>query len=157
VLTRTVPAALALVAAAFVTVSSRGTPPQQPTAPPTFIPQASRVFLFVLGSGRLQEPSKGLDATVDFIRTRLCPKDQVAAFAWNPATAFTSDHERVAPVIDRLREENDVIDQETLALVRKIGIPYDARLRVPAETRFIRVIVYDAAADRVGSAGVAVR
>ena len=41
--------------------------------------------------------------------------------------------------------------------MRKIGIPYDARLSVPAETRFIRVIVYDAAADRVGSAGVAVR
>ena len=48
-------------------------------------------------------------------------------------------------------------NRETLALVRKIGIPYDARLPVPAETRFIRVIVYDAAADRVGSAGVAVR
>ena len=48
-------------------------------------------------------------------------------------------------------------DSETLALVRRIGIPYDARLPVPAETRFIRVIVYDAAADRVGSAGVAVR
>jgi hypothetical protein len=48
-------------------------------------------------------------------------------------------------------------DSETLALVRKIGIPYDARLAVPVETRFIRVIVYDAAADRVGSAGVAVR
>ena len=48
-------------------------------------------------------------------------------------------------------------DSETLALVRKIGIPYDVRLAVPAETRFIRVIVYDAAADRVGSAGVSVR
>jgi hypothetical protein len=48
-------------------------------------------------------------------------------------------------------------DQEALTLVRRIGIPYDARLVVPAETRFIRVIVYDAAADRIGSAGVAVR
>jgi DnaJ-domain-containing protein 1 len=48
-------------------------------------------------------------------------------------------------------------DDETLGLVKKIGIPYDARLPVPAETRFIRVIVYDAAADRVGSAGVSVR
>ncbi len=52
---------------------------------------------------------------------------------------------------------NLMYDSETLALVRKIGIPYDARLAVPAETRFIRVIVYDAVADRVGSAGVAVR
>jgi hypothetical protein len=48
-------------------------------------------------------------------------------------------------------------DDETLALVRKIGIPYDARLPVPPDTRFIRVIVYDALADRVGSAGMAVR
>jgi hypothetical protein len=48
-------------------------------------------------------------------------------------------------------------NRETLELVRKIGIPYDARLPVPPGTRFIRVIVYDAAADRIGSAGVAVR
>jgi hypothetical protein len=48
-------------------------------------------------------------------------------------------------------------NRETMELVRKIGIPYDARLSVPPETRFIRVIVYDAAADRVGSAGVVVR
>ena len=52
---------------------------------------------------------------------------------------------------------NLMYDAETLSLVRKIGIPYDARVPVPAETRFIRLIVYDAAADRVGSAGVAVR
>jgi len=31
------------------------------------------------------------------------------------------------------------------------------RLSVPPSTRYIRVIVYDAAADRVGSAGVEVR
>jgi VWFA-related protein len=82
---------------------------------PTLTPQSNRVFLFVLGSGRLQEPSKGLDAAMDFVRTRLGPKDQVAAFAWNRATAFTSDHERVARVIERLREENDAVDQEVRA------------------------------------------
>ena len=103
-------------------VSRHASPPPAPAAPasrapspPTFTPQANRVFLFVLGSGRLQEPSKGLDAAVDFVRTRLGPKDQVAAFAWNRATAFTTDHVRVARVIERLREENDAIDQEVRA------------------------------------------
>ena len=95
--------------------------------PPTLTPQANRVFLFVLGSGRLQEPSKGLDAAVDFVRTRLGPKDQVAAFAWNRATAFTSDHERVARVIERLREENDSIDQEIRAAWSGLAGIYGSR------------------------------
>jgi VWFA-related protein len=90
-------------------------PSDRAAGPLTFTPQANRVFLFVLGSGRLQEPSKGLDAAVDFIRTRLGPKDQVAAFAWNRATPFTTDRERIARVVERLREENDVIDQEIRA------------------------------------------
>jgi VWFA-related protein len=87
-------------------------PASRASSPLLFTPQPNRVFLFVLGSGRLQEPSKGLDATVEFIRTRLGPKDLVAAFAWNRATSFTTDHERVARVVERLREENDAIDQE---------------------------------------------
>ena len=41
------------------------TPADRAPNPPTLTPQANRVFLFVLGGGRLQEPSKGLDAAVD--------------------------------------------------------------------------------------------
>jgi hypothetical protein len=48
-------------------------------------------------------------------------------------------------------------NRETMELVRKIGVPYDARLPVPPGTRFIRVIVYDPLADRIGTAGVDVR
>ena len=48
-------------------------------------------------------------------------------------------------------------DEDTLALVRKIGIPYDARLRCPPIRGFVRVVVYDPLADRIGTAGVAVR
>ena len=89
-------------------------PPHRPAARPArrrSPPRRTRVFLFVLGSGRLQEPSKGLDATLEFVRTRLRPKDLVAVFAYNRATAFTTDHERVARVIERFRKENDVLDQ----------------------------------------------
>jgi VWFA-related protein len=102
-------------------------PAIRPSSPPTFTPQPNRVFLFVLGSGRLQEPSKGLDAAVDFIRSRLGPKDLVAAFAWNRATAFTTDHERVAHVIERLREENDSIDQEIRAAWSGLNGIYGSR------------------------------
>jgi hypothetical protein len=73
-------------------------------------PQRSRVFLFVLGYGRLQGgPVKGLDAAVNFVRRRLLPQDHVAVFAYNRATDFTLDHEKVAQVLERFRAENDWI------------------------------------------------
>src|SRR5688572_25965895 len=55
-------------------------------------PENHRVFLIVLGRGRLQEPSKALDALLDFVRDRMLPQDYVAVLAWNRATVFTQDH-----------------------------------------------------------------
>src|SRR5687767_20574 len=48
-----------------------------------------RVFLIVLGRGRLQHPAKGVDAAIDFVRTKLMPQDIVAVQAFNRATAFS--------------------------------------------------------------------
>jgi hypothetical protein len=42
-------------------------------------------------------------------------------------------------------------DDQTVELARRLNIPCDARLHVPPDTRFVRVIVYDAAADPIGS------
>jgi VWFA-related protein len=74
-------------------------------------PQTHRVFLILLGRGRLQEPSKGIDATLRFVRERLLPQDQVAVFAYDRATAFTNDHAQVADVIERFRTRHLAVEQ----------------------------------------------
>jgi VWFA-related protein len=80
------------------------------TSPVVLVPQRSRVFLFVLGNGRLQGgPVKGLDAAANFVRKRLLPQDHVAVFAHNRATDFTLNHEKAAQVLERFRTENDFI------------------------------------------------
>lgn len=73
-------------------------------------PQRRRVFLIVLGRGRLQVPSKGVDAALAFVRQRLLPQDQVAVLAFNRATDFTTDHEQIAAVLERFRTEHEGIE-----------------------------------------------
>ena len=73
-------------------------------------PQTRRVFLLVLGRGRLQHPSMGVDAALEFVRTRLLPKDQVAVLAYNRATDFTTDRARVTGVIERFRDRHEHIE-----------------------------------------------
>ncbi len=71
-----------------------------------------RVFLIVFGRGRLQPPAKGVDAALTFVRERLLPQDQVAVFAWNRATDFTTNRTRVLSVLDRFRTEHERIEAE---------------------------------------------
>jgi VWFA-related protein len=96
-------------------------------------PQRARIFLFVLGSGRLHGgPVKGLDAAIDFIRHRLLPQDFVAAFGYNRATDFTTDHEVIAKVVERFRAENDAITSTVLQHVSGLGGVYGSRGMPPA-------------------------
>lgn len=130
-------------------------PADRAAGPPAFTPQTTRVFLFVLGDGRLQEPSKGLDATIEFVRTRLRPKDLVAAFAYNRATAFTTDHERVARVIERFRRENDALYRDIRFAMEGLAGVYGSReLPTPIKTR-IDAIFSDAGSLPAGSAASA--
>jgi VWFA-related protein len=126
-------------------------PAGRASGPLTFTPQANRVFLFVLGSGRLQEPSKGLDATLEFVRTRLRPKDLVAAFAYDRATAFTTDHERVARVIERFRKENNVLVRDIRFATWGLAGLYGSReLPKPLRAR-IDALFADAGSLQAGS------
>jgi VWFA-related protein len=75
-------------------------------------PQSNRVFLIVLGRGKLQEPSKGVDAVLDFVRTRLLPQDQVALLIYDRATDFTTDHAEIARLVERFRRAHEQIDFE---------------------------------------------
>ncbi|HVL66817.1 MAG TPA: VWA domain-containing protein [Vicinamibacterales bacterium] len=72
--------------------------------------QNRRVFLFVLGRGRMTGPSKELEALLAFIRERLLPQDVVALVAYNRATDFTTDHEAIARIIERYRERHERIE-----------------------------------------------
>jgi VWFA-related protein len=67
-------------------------------------PPKQRVFLFVMGRGRLDEPSKAMDATLRFVREQLLPQDQVALLAWNRATRFTNDHRKVLATLERFKK-----------------------------------------------------
>jgi VWFA-related protein len=108
-------------------------------------PQHRRVFLIVLGRGRLQGPSKGLDALVRFVRERLAPPDQVAVMAWNRATDFTTDRDRVAGVLERFRGAHEGIESELSLALSGLGALYANRTISPAIQRRIDAVFGDAA------------
>jgi VWFA-related protein len=85
--------------------------------------QQHRVFLIVLGTGRLNEPSKGPEAMARFIRERLLPQDRVAVLTWwNRATDFTTDHGRVASVVDRFKVAHEAIWAGAPQRPRDLGV-----------------------------------
>lgn len=90
-------------------------------------PQNNRIFLLVLGRGRLQNPSRGLTALATFVRERLLPQDQVAVLAYNRATDFTTDHEKVAKVIERFERAHDAIDAKLVHHFSGLAAVYGRR------------------------------
>jgi VWFA-related protein len=77
---------------------------------PNLEAQDRRVFLFQLGRGRLNGPSKELPALLDFVGKRLLPQDRVAVLAYNRATPFTTNHAKVIAVIERFRDRHEGIE-----------------------------------------------
>jgi hypothetical protein len=45
-------------------------------------------------------------------------------------------------------------DEQALEYAKRAGVSYEMRMPVPTETRYVRLVVYDAGSDLVGSAGV---
>lgn len=86
-------------------------PALRTAAGPDIAAQNKRVFLIMLGRGRMQGPSKELPALLDFVRTRLLPQDQVAVLAFNRATDFTTDHAKLAALVERFKNRNEKIEQ----------------------------------------------
>jgi VWFA-related protein len=74
--------------------------------------QNRRVFLFVFGRGRLQEPEKGIDAAMAFVRERLLPQDRAAVAAFNRATDFTTDRVAILRTLEEFRKRHKRIDAE---------------------------------------------
>jgi len=94
----------------------------------SFEPQNNRIFLIVLGRGKLLEPSKAVDALLRFVRERLLGQDQVAVFAYNRATTFTTDHEQIARVIERFKKEHEQIDYEIGLQMSGLAAIYGSKL-----------------------------
>ena len=87
-------------------------PRRSETTAASLAPQNRRLFLIVLGRGRLVEVSKTMEALLTLVRKQLLPQDQVALMAWNRATDFTTDHEKVARVIERFAARNADIEMD---------------------------------------------
>lgn len=94
-------------------------------------PQTNRIFLIVLGRGRLQEPSKTVDALIGFVRERLLPQDQLSVFAYNRATTFTTNHEAVARLLERFRTMHEQVDFEIGLQMSGLAAVYGSKLIPP--------------------------
>lgn len=75
-------------------------------------PRNRRIFLIVLGRGRLQHPGRNVDGLIDFVRQRLLPQDQAAVLAYNRASDFTTDHEKIATLIERFKGRHEQIEAD---------------------------------------------
>jgi VWFA-related protein len=129
--------------------------PATDTAPPLrgelaaaeLAPPRGRTILILLGRGRLQEPSKGIDALLRFLREQLLPQDRVAIMAWNRATKFTTDHPKLVGLLNRLQEEHDRI--EALLVQQAKGLQAELASGLMKPSPYIQKLI-DAAFESAG-------
>lgn len=69
-------------------------------------PVTHRTFLIVLGRGRLQHPSKGMSAAIDFVRARMLPQDRVAVMAYGRTTDLMADRASVTRFLEHYEREH---------------------------------------------------
>jgi VWFA-related protein len=97
-------------------------------------PQNRRVFLIVLGRGRLQPPAKGVDGMLHFVRDRLMPQDLVAVLAWDRATEFTTDHEKIAQLLERFKKAHEGIESKLKVTIGGLAAVYGYK-EIPTSLR----------------------
>ena len=85
-------------------------PSEQPAAASPLPTRRYRTFLILFGRGRHHHPAKGVEATIEFVKQRLLPQDQVAVFAYNRATDFTTNHAEVVKVLDAFGKRHESIE-----------------------------------------------
>lgn len=76
------------------------------------VPQDHRIFVFMLGLGRLEDPSGTISGLLKFVKTRLLPQDQVAIFAYDRALDFTADHQKVADALERFKKGHPGVNHD---------------------------------------------
>jgi hypothetical protein len=83
-------------------------------------PPTHRTFAILLGRGRLQGSSKGLDAVIEFVGRGLLPQDRVAVLAYGRATDLTTDRASILRLLERYKEKHTMIE----ALLDQFFDPY---------------------------------
>lgn len=63
-----------------------------------------RIFLIVMAVGHLEDPFNSLQALAGFTRNQLNPGDLIALMAYNRATAFTTEHDKIALLLEKFRD-----------------------------------------------------
>ena len=74
------------------------------------VPVNRRTFLILLGRGRLQYPSRGLDAVREFVRDRALPNDLIAVQAYGRITDFTTDRAAILRLIDLYEKRHERLE-----------------------------------------------
>jgi len=72
--------------------------------------QPGRIFLILMGRGRIQLPFGSVDDIIRFVRDSLLPQDRVAVFAFSRATDFTADHAKIIRVLERYKTAHEKIE-----------------------------------------------
>jgi VWFA-related protein len=72
--------------------------------------EVDRVFLIVLGRGRLEGVAKGLSGAIQFVQHQLRPRDRIAILAYKRVTEFTTDRTLIARMLDRYRKDHGAIE-----------------------------------------------
>ena len=105
-----------------------------------------RVFLILLGRGRLQPPSKGVDGVIHLVRDRLLPQDLVSVMAWDRASEFTTDHAKIVRLLERFKAQHEEIEL-TIGNLSLIYADFDVPGALQAESQAKVDRLFDGAAD----------
>lgn len=100
--------------------------PQQAPQPADLAPQTARTFLILMGRGR-HHRFKNLESLVRWVRGDLLPADRVAVFAYNRATAFTTDHEQIAHVLERYKSVYQTVESRLESLSTGLTAIYGSK------------------------------
>ena len=76
--------------------------------------------------------ARGIDAVADFLKGQLLPQDAVAVMAWNRATDFTVDHQRIVDVVERYRTRHEGIETALRAMLVDVNFLFRTHAEPPA-------------------------
>jgi VWFA-related protein len=92
-------------------VPNTANPPRLRSVPTLELaPRSARTFLILLGRGRHQTYFKCVDNLIRFVKKDLLPQDRLAVFAYNRATDFTTDHEKIARLLERYKRASEKLE-----------------------------------------------
>ena len=83
-----------------------------PTSPTPTASAPPRTFFLLLGRGRLNEPTKALDAAITFVQSHLRPDDRVGLLAYLHLVEPTADHGAVVRLLERYLARHDAIEDK---------------------------------------------